>query len=394
MKNDNIISFKIPYDTEAWHEFRTIGISPEKAEQLGVKPYEGGIGASEIGKILGLNDYPPPVQQIYHFKVGTEIPKRMDNEKMKMGRILEPVVKNIWSCWDTEGWVERHNKWEETTNRKEKDDLLYRKARAVNSYLVNKKYPYLFASLDYYAQNGTLNLITHEPEINGFPLEIKTINGNYARMWESEIPQYHIAQVYVQMMITESKYSEIAVLIDGQRFKCFALQLKDDQCDLILKYAENFWRKVIEGRKAKNERDKFLEKNRMTDAEKCQAMIDSLEPDPGKSKAAEKYMKERYTKEIESIKGGLKELNYCKRDDILKSVEKMIDSERQKQRNYMINFMRKNQVGVVDMSPFGKAEMRENKNGVFSLYHNLTDKPNVKVIETNFEEFLSKAYNN
>ena len=85
---DHCIKLELETHSPEWYEFRTTGFGE----------YQGGIGGSEISKLLGLDDYRPVAAEIYHHKVGTEKVKRFDNLPMLMGRILERHIMELWQC--------------------------------------------------------------------------------------------------------------------------------------------------------------------------------------------------------------------------------------------------------------------------------------------------------
>jgi predicted phage-related endonuclease len=122
MRSDLIIT-RIPPHTKEWHNFR-----------------RNGIGGSEVGDICGLvkREYN---RTIYHFhnKVGDVLTEIPDNPKMFFGRYFEDSIANLWRFYDgsEQGFIENY-----------KNNRVIRECRKVNGFVVNPKYPWLFASID------------------------------------------------------------------------------------------------------------------------------------------------------------------------------------------------------------------------------------------------------
>ena len=97
-----------------------------------------GLGASEVGAVMGLSQYKSNVELFYD-KIGQGLGFSVENIAMFMGTELEQFIANIWQFWDgTEaGMIENFR----TQNK-------VRKMQRVNAYIQNPKFPWLFVSLD------------------------------------------------------------------------------------------------------------------------------------------------------------------------------------------------------------------------------------------------------
>ena len=93
-----------------------------------------GIGASEVGIILGLDDYTSSLE-LYHYKIGSV--QKFDTEGMAqfMGREHEDMIAKLWQYWDGS---------EEGMIRNFRADKIIRKCQRVNAYMHNPEYPWLF----------------------------------------------------------------------------------------------------------------------------------------------------------------------------------------------------------------------------------------------------------
>lgn len=82
-KSKGIYIERLTDRTPEWHEKRTQGI-----------------GGSECGNVLGLNDNPGgSVIELFYQKIGMKPSVLKDNNYMLMGRILEDTVANLWQYY-------------------------------------------------------------------------------------------------------------------------------------------------------------------------------------------------------------------------------------------------------------------------------------------------------
>lgn len=362
----NLIYYRIPLHSPAWHRFRTTGLTDEDCKTYNLPAYEGGIGGSESAIIMGMSEWRPVAGELYAWKAGVDKPNNIDNRAMRMGRILEPIIKDLWRCWDgtKDGWVDNYNRWEESLPGTREKELI-RNASKINAYIVNPKYPFLFVSLDYYAEKGTPNLFDGELAKYGFPVEIKTINGYYAKKWESGVPIYHKIQVQQQMLIMDVDYCELAILKDGRDFDVIPFKRDDTLCERIISIGERFWKKVLIARQAKVEMDRMLVKNDTDGAGEMKSIIDSNEPEPDDSEAYKEYLTERKREDIKQIDGTIQEYRMCQDDQFLKELIKMLEAKRQGIENYLLNRLVKTGAEEMSFGQGGKFTYLKNKKGTY-----------------------------
>lgn len=255
---------------------------------------QNGLGASEIGILLGLSKYRPTNMELWHFKVGTEKPPQFDNEAMFHGRGLEDYVANIWQYWDNNGasYVDNYNKGE-----------VIRKCRKLVGFVTNPKYPHLFTNLDRVMEIGSPMMreaggMSDEMTEEMSPLEIKNMSKYVTDMWEGGIPINYTIQVQQQLLITEAKYAEIAYLVDGRNLNVRIIEPDKDLQDMIITRSTEFWESVEAGRH-------YFEiyKNARSEAEKQDAMgmIQMLEPEPDGSEAYKEYLSEKHQREYDEV---------------------------------------------------------------------------------------------
>jgi hypothetical protein len=338
--NDNIIKFKIEPHSPEWFQFRTTGM----------KDYEGGVGSSEIGKVCGYDQYPPVLAELYHHKIGTYSPELIDNEATHHGKYLEEYVAMNWQHYQgtTESYIKGYNRWMKAGKP---DDLLFRKCHPVLAYLVNVDIPWIFVSCDYIIDAGSKSLRTGKVLGKPCPLEIKTMSGMQAQMWEEGMPRKYIYQVHSQMMVLGVDYGEIAVLIDGRNLKVYSFHRNDKICDEILTKTRDFWFKHVRpGRKYYQELLKYQSTGESLGIQQSLEMIDRYEPGPDNTKEYEAWLKKKYHDDFKKplrVKGDFSFYNLAKEIQVLNSIGKEIDYKIQHRRNILLNQMISTGVGEV-----------------------------------------------
>jgi putative phage-type endonuclease len=257
--------YPIETHTDEWFKFRE----------------ERGFGGSEIGYLAGLSPYKSPLN-VYYEKLGMTDDFTDDNEAMFNGRQAEPYVRKLWTHYDgtKEGYIEHF-----------KNDNVIRRCGVVEGYIVNPKYPFLFASIDGLILPGQHSLVTGEIMEKPGILEIKTINSMYANKWESGIPPQYLAQVMQYMIVLELDYSEIALQRDGRWFSVEPIPRNEALCKKIIDTAKDFWENKILPAKALQEKMKTSNKR---DSELLLEEIHSMEPDPDASDAYKEFMAKRF----------------------------------------------------------------------------------------------------
>lgn len=335
MKSDLVIT-RIEPHTPEWYEFR-----------------KDGIGGSEIGTILGLNKY-DTVVRVFHEKVGTVQPRMDDNERMFWGRKLEDEIAEIWRYYDgtDDGYINNF-----------KNNRIIRDCRNINGYIVNPKYPWLFASLDRVINiKGGVNLITGDPLTTEGVLEVKTLSYWASQMWQDGIPISYLAQVHQYMIIIESDYAEIAILQDGNVFKVEKIQRDDTLCERIIEISKAFWEnRVLPAKEAYNKKKIAAMSANIPEVERWEGEIQKHEPDPDNSEAYKDFMEERFLKEREKMDGNIDQYELCKKDTMLRRIKTRIETERTGIQNFLLRDMNKFGAEVIDFSKLGNVTWSERK---------------------------------
>lgn len=368
MESDLIIT-RIEPHTEEWFQFR-----------------KNGIGGSEVGTILGLNKY-DTVVRLFHEKIHTIEPRREDNERMFFGRLHEDNIANVWRYYDgtPDGYIKNF-----------KEGKIVRECRNVNGYVVNPKYPWLFASLDRVMQiKGGFNLITGEALETEAVLECKTLSYFAANMWQDGIPIYYLCQVHQYMIILETDYAEIAVLKDGNQFYVEKIQRDPQLCEKIISITKQFWEnRVLPAKEAKAKRDAADLAGNMAEAEKWEGVIQHLEPEPDTEEAYKEFMEERFIKEREKVDGTMELYALAKRDEVLRGVNGRIDEERTGLKNVFLKYMLQSNADLIDFGKLGNitfSERKGSKNRTGPTVR-IKEKPTENQIEGEFRKIDQNLY--
>jgi putative phage-type endonuclease len=301
---------KIPHHTPEWYEFR-----------------KNGIGGSEISTLLDLNPYGNRAKMFYE-KIGMIEPYKGDNAAMFHGRKLESYILDIWRFWDgTEtGYIDNANKNEPL-----------REFDLIEGYVVNDKYPYMFASLDARIPEGSFRLddgsLLEKPGV----LECKTISSFEANKWTDGMPRGHVAQVTEYFVVTESEYGEIAMLRDGRYFEVFPVPYSKNFATIIINAVNEFWEGlVLPGKEFKAQMDEAVKRGDKGQEERWLSEILALEPSPSPGDSYKQFITERYQKEREEQRGDIKAFALARTDLAYRELIKKLTEERSLVQNQLI----------------------------------------------------------
>ncbi len=172
-----------------------------------------GIGASEIAAAAGLSPYQTPLE-LYHRKRG-ELPPIEDNDAMRMGRLLEPVVKAEFLR-------------ETKLTFSDPSPAMYRHA----------KFDPITATPDAIIDETTL-------------FEAKTaswrMKGKWGEQDSDSVPDEYLCQVQQQMAVMNASLVHLAVLFDGAQLKTFKVLRNDELIKLLIAAGLELWRRIKDG---------------------------------------------------------------------------------------------------------------------------------------------------
>ena len=170
-----------------------------------------GIGASEVGAIIGVSPFDSPFS-IWLKKTG-QVEPEPENEAMLMGHLLEDAVAK---------------RWEIETGQK------VIKASAADIIYVHPKYPHMRVTPDRIAK-GRKKLL--ECKTTVMPVD------------ENNLPPHWVAQVTYQMYVTGIHDSDIAWLESGRHFGYANVPYDEEFAEFIACKVQEFWYENVLGGK-------------------------------------------------------------------------------------------------------------------------------------------------
>jgi hypothetical protein len=311
---------------------------------------------------------------------------QFDNAKMFFGRYMEDNIAELWKYYDgtSDGWIENY-----------KNKKIIRDCRAVNGFVVNPKYPWLFGSFDR-VQNikGGVNLISGEPLKTEAVLEIKTLSFWSSQMWDGGIPVSYLIQIHVYMIILECDYAEIAILKDGSEFIVEKYQRDNDLCEKIINITESFWKKlVLPGKTAFAKKQEAEKIGNIGQVEAFETIIQDHEPPPDTTEAYREFQSEKFLKERESVKGTMRLYDICKHDKVLNGISSLIEEERSGLKNVLIKELTLAGAEMIDFGRLGNVTWSERKGAKNRTFNNrIKEKPTDDQLRAEFDKINLECY--
>jgi len=174
-----------------------------------------GIGASEVGTILGLNQF-DSAYALWLRKTG-QIPDQDESLAMWLGHEMEPIIAR---------------RYEMETGRRLLDPGDY-------TISTHPDYPWLRATLDREA--------TFEDGRTG-PVEIKAVGVFTGDEWaDGNAPLVYQAQLQIQMACTDAEVGEIAAVIGNREFNVVRFERNDDFLDAVIPLLHRFYECIVSG---------------------------------------------------------------------------------------------------------------------------------------------------
>ncbi len=338
---------RIPEKDEEWHKRRS-----------------NGIGASDIGRILGLNDYEGgSCIEIFYEKIGLKPAFRESNKYTFWGHQQEELIANAWKYYDgTKGsYIFNYEK-----NNKVRD------CRNVHGVLSNEKYPHLFTNIDRLITKGCFKLTDGTMLVDNGILECKTGSSWVAKKWQEGIDPMYVMQVQQQLMIMGLEYAEIAFLeLDNRELWVYPVEANKSLISQIEEQSYVFWYKmVLPAKKLVAERELELNRGNMDAVRKIEYEIQKLEPSADGSERYKDFMNQRWLSEPDIIKAdesqliNALELKYYK--ELIKELERDVTLKENIIRQFMgdnINISTNKTPDTLDFDEYGKITWKtEGKN--------------------------------
>jgi len=298
-----------------------------------------GIGASEVGTILGLNPYKSSTELFYQ-KIG-KLPQKIDeNIAMFMGNRLEPLVADLWEYYDDDEakMIENFNSGIKTRHCEE-----------VVGYIKNEQFPHLFFSPDRLIKNDSKlgvqiddNQVLTFSNVSGV-LEIKTISGFASKQWDGGVPPSYVVQLQTYLLGLGLSHGEIVFFEDGRKFTVVPMEFNQNIANQIIEKTTEFWERVLAAR---------------ADMENCEL----YEPEPDGTEAYESFLNKKYgASEQKTIKGTDDLYSMAHTHKMLVEEIKEKEAEAREISNHLKNTMKEHE--CIDFGDGGKVTWKSTARG-------------------------------
>lgn len=173
-----------------------------------------GVGGSDVAAILGLSKWKTALQ-VYQEKRG-EIEPQADNDAMRWGRYLEPVVRQAYA--------------DETGNE----------VRVLDQLVRQPIYEHMIANLDGF-------VVPKAGPSRVFEAKTARTSDGWGEAGSDEIPQPYLLQVQHYMEVTGFEVADVAVLIGGSDFRLYEVPADRELQERLIDAEAEFWERVTKG---------------------------------------------------------------------------------------------------------------------------------------------------
>jgi putative phage-type endonuclease len=318
-------------------KLKLVRIDKESAYDEWLNFRMNGLGASEIGTLMGVNSFKSPAE-LYYQKIGL-IPQKVEpNMPMFMGTILEQTIANMYEHYDGD---------EQTMISNYTAGVRVRQLYEPKGYIVNDLFPHMFFSPDRLVTTKQIRARGESINLENVDsiAEIKTISGWHAKQWEGGIPPSYYLQLQTYMMGLGVPKGALVVLKDGRDFSIHEYEADEEIISNIISISENFWERVLLGRQALDAGGDY----------------EQYAPPPDGSEAYREYLDQRFCNPEDKTIASAPEV-----DSQIMEYQRLTGeiSELEDQRRFCSNFI-KTHMGDYSLlvSDMAKVTWRPNKNG-------------------------------
>lgn len=323
---------------------RIFQTAADRAEWLALR--SRGIGGSEIGTVLGVNPW-KSATQLFFEKLGLFQDEESNNMRMFMGNFMEAHIADLWQHWDgsEESIVANYRAGRKVRQCSERPETMWL-----------KKHPFLIANID--------RQIDKAPGRKGRGvLECKTINGYYAQQWAAGVPPSYLYQIQQYMFVTGFKYSELALLQDGNAMSVLEFEADPNAQELILEKGSEFWQRIQAARPAAvkyltEEGKQNPDRNALSD---YMEEVEEYEPAPESMPAYEEFLRKRYKQAYGTSIADPEDVRMAKQYAEFNRMKKDIEERRQEVANAIMRRIGESE--ILDMGDAGKVTWKVNERG-------------------------------
>jgi len=269
------------------------------------------IGASDVSVITGSNKWKCKRRLFYHL-IGLYSSEWRTNKSVA-GHLLEPVVAANWEAW---------NESEDQFLFNLERGVKVRKTKKADYFLLNDKYENLFVSIDRLHDGDVYSPWTGELYSELTPIELKTTEDNYYKLWSNGITAGYMDQVQAQMLVSETKVAVFCVLVNGTYFHVREVEYDSFLADKIDYQTREF---AIIVKAGKQILDLMNSAKTEKEREEYEVMLEEITPDPLELSDEQDLNKELYSNSLGSVIGDESDfkyiLDYTEAMDKIKALE-------------------------------------------------------------------------
>lgn len=301
-------------------------------------------GGSDVGKIMDLDRYTPPI--VFFHKVCGLVP-HTDNDNMEAyrGRCSEEhVASNYYPYFNPDF------PGQEEFLQNVREGKVFRKVRKRQALVTNHDYPNLFANIDY-------ELPSRYTRGHGVGItEFKVPRRRELEQHVDNLPRNHIVQLNTYLGIYRRTFGELFMLVDSTYPESVPFLFNESLFEKTLLRVEDFTERVL------------LVKGLIASGapvDELDQAVAEVEPDVSDTPAYEEFLKDRYnpSKQKGSIEGGEEQLQwaikYLEAHKMFKEGEKGKRANSNRLQNFMIN----NEVDTITFGGLGDVTWKPDSRG-------------------------------
>jgi putative phage-type endonuclease len=175
-----------------------------------LKARSTGIGGSDVAAILGLSKWKTPLT-VYMEKRG-ELAPQPDNDAMRWGRYLEPVVRQAYA------------------------DETGREVRLPEQLVRHPRHDFMIANVDGFTEDRRI-----------FEAKTARTADGWGEPGSDQVPQPYLLQVQHYMEVTGFDVADVAVLIGGSDFRLYEVPADHELQEMLVDAEAEFWKQVQSG---------------------------------------------------------------------------------------------------------------------------------------------------
>jgi len=283
------------------------------------------IGASDVSVITGTNKWKCKRRLFYHL-IGLHSTE-WRTAKSIGGHMLEGVIASNWESWTPD---------EEQFLLNLEQGKKERVTKKADFFLLNSKYPNLFVSIDRLHDGEVYSPFTGLQYAELTPIELKSTESHYHKMWENGITAGYNDQVQTQMMVSESEVAVFCVLVNGFYFHVREVEFNKERAEFIDHSVREFSTLCVAGKQIVDLINSTKDKK---EKEEYQAMLSEIEPEALELEDEQALNKELSPVSDGEIIGSEKDFVYLEQYQDASDKIKALESDKQLAKNKITTLM-------------------------------------------------------